>query len=96
MIDNFLPLLRGDNKRHKQGRNAVIGWEGGWTVLNCEEQKGGGENSVDVIKTTPENSSKIVCGLNRGRDRQKGIQFRIDAQGDLTVCGAAGQRVYSS
>jgi hypothetical protein len=26
----------------------------------------------------------IVCGLNRGRDRQNGIQFRIDdAQGDL-------------
>jgi uncharacterized protein (DUF39 family) len=30
--------------------------------------------------------SEIVCGLNRGRDRQKGIQFRIDAQGDLTDC----------
>jgi hypothetical protein len=35
----------------------------------------------------------IVCGLNRGRDRQKGIQFRIDAQGDLTVCGAGSAGV---
>ena len=32
-----------------------------------------------------------MCGLNRRRDRQKGIQFRIDAQGDLTVC--RGQRL---
>jgi hypothetical protein len=27
----------------------------------------------------------IVCGLNRGRDRQMGIQFRIDAKGDLKL-----------
>ncbi len=34
MIDNFLPLLRGD-KRHKQGRNAVIREEGGADLVGA-------------------------------------------------------------
>ena len=66
------------------------GARGGAPLILCGDGVSHGGSSTAAPQ-------KIVCGLNRGRDRQKGIQFRIDAQGDLTlltVCGA-GSAVYT-
>ena len=48
MIDNFLPLLRGD-KRHKQGRNAVIREEGGVDLVGATVDGAGAEGGAQRV-----------------------------------------------
>ena len=84
MIDNFLPLLRGD-KRHKQGRNAVIREEGGVDLVGATVESAGAEagrsactarkNSVDPERCDKKHLKMVLklsaCGWAAGGGQTK-------------------------